>query len=94
MFIESQDYPKSTSRFMEGYDMASHHGAMFFFLPFMLHFIMSINEILREKEKKLRQGITVMGMTHFSYWFSWAVTSWIKSSGILQEGEIGRRLNF
>lgn len=46
----------------------------------MLHFIMNINEILREKSKKLREGICVMGMTHYSYWISWILTTIIKST--------------
>ena len=78
--IETQDYPKITSRFFKDIDLASQSGSLFFFLPYMLHFIMNINEILREKSKKLREGICVMGMTHYSYWISWGLTTVIKST--------------
>jgi hypothetical protein len=46
----------------------------------MVHFIITINEILREKGKKLRLGISTMGMTHTSYWISWFITSIIVTS--------------
>jgi hypothetical protein len=60
--------------------MASQSGSLFFFIPFMLHFIMNINEILREKSKKLREGISVMGMTHYAYWISWMITTIVITS--------------
>ena len=63
------------SRFARGYDVSTGGGAFYFFIPIMIHFILTINEILREKEKKLRLGITVMGMTHSAYWLSWFCTS-------------------
>ena len=34
----------------------------------MILFIFTINEILTEKNKKLRLGISVMGMSHSAYW--------------------------
>ena len=58
-------------------NVSSSQGAFYYFVPLMLCFIMTINEILREKEKKLRLGITVMGMTHTSYWVSWLCTSFL-----------------
>jgi len=36
---------------------------------------MTVNEILREKEKRLRMGMSVMGMTHYAYWSSWFINS-------------------
>ena len=32
-------------------------------------------DIIREKDKKLRQGLAVMGMSHRAYWTSWFITS-------------------
>jgi hypothetical protein len=52
--VNSQDYPKVPTRFAEGYNVFSGTGAFYLFIPIMISFILLINEILREKEKKLR----------------------------------------
>jgi len=35
-------------------DVVTGHGAFYFFIPIMINFIVTINEILREKQKRLR----------------------------------------
>lgn len=35
---------------------------------------MTVLEIVREKHKRLRQGLAVMGLTPFAYWTSWMLT--------------------
>lgn len=60
---------------MNGYDVTFTGGAFFFFIPYMLLYLVTVNEILKEKEKKLRQGVNVMGLTNTSYWVSWVLTS-------------------
>ncbi|EAR96275.2 transporter family ABC domain protein (macronuclear) [Tetrahymena thermophila SB210] len=72
MQVVAQDYPKIPTRFTQGYDVFAGNGAFYLFVPIMVTFILLINEILREKEKRLRQGLTTMGLTHFSY-----ITSWV-----------------
>lgn len=37
-------------------DVVTGHGAFYFFIPIMINFIVTINEILREKQKRLRSG--------------------------------------
>ena len=66
-----------TSRFMKNVDITSTNGTFFFFIPFMLIFLVTNNEILSEKEKKLRQGVNVMGMSHNAYWTSWLLTEFV-----------------
>ncbi|EGR27398.1 hypothetical protein IMG5_196680, partial [Ichthyophthirius multifiliis] len=85
----AQDFPFAYNRFTTGYDVVTTNGAFYFFIPIMINFIILINEILREKQKKLRhgnffffyilfkKGIMVMGMSHFSYWLSWNITGGI-----------------
>lgn len=46
-----------TNRFIQGYDATTGAGAFYYFIPIMIYFIITVNEILYEKEKKLRQGI-------------------------------------
>jgi len=40
----------------------------------MIQFILLLNDMLKEKVKRLRNGLTVMGMTHRAYWISWFIT--------------------
>ena len=63
-----------TARYMRNVEITSTNGTFFFFIPFMLIFLITNNEILSEKEKKLRQGVNVMGMSHSAYWTSWLLT--------------------
>lgn len=56
MEVMQQKYPTFPSRFTEGIDLATNQGAFYFFVPIMINFILSINEMLREKSKKLRLG--------------------------------------
>lgn len=73
--VYTQDYPRIPNRFIEGIDVAGNYGAFYFFAPFLLLFLLTINELLQEKGKKLRQGLVVMGLSHFTYWLSWILTT-------------------
>lgn len=75
MKAEYQDYPKVPTRLEQGLDIFSQYGSFYFLLPIMLLYVLTINDILKEKQKKLRQGICVMGVTHYIYWLSWFITS-------------------
>eukprot|EP00357_Protocruzia_adherens_P001361 CAMPEP_0115019368 /NCGR_PEP_ID=MMETSP0216-20121206/29400_1 /TAXON_ID=223996 /ORGANISM="Protocruzia adherens, Strain Boccale" /LENGTH=942 /DNA_ID=CAMNT_0002390821 /DNA_START=13 /DNA_END=2841 /DNA_ORIENTATION=- len=68
-------FPQVPSRFLQGYDVLSSSGAFYFFLPTMVLFVITLTEMVREKEMRLRQGLTVMGMTQTAYWLSWACTA-------------------
>lgn len=43
-------------------------------LPLLLIFLRYIYSILSEKEKKIREGMKMMGMTNFSFYSSWVIT--------------------
>lgn len=77
LIVSQQEFPKIPNRFMQGIDVAGNYGAFYFFAPYLLNFLVLINELLQEKGKKLRQGATVMGLTHTAYWVSWALTAQI-----------------
>jgi len=49
-------------------------GAFYFALCPLITFVIFLTEIVREKEKYLRQGLAVVGMSHSSFWISWAIT--------------------
>ena len=46
-------------------------GSYFFILTPLLTFTIFLNELVREKELRLRQGLSVVGVSHSVYWISW-----------------------
>ena len=63
------------SRFLEGYDVVAVTGGFYFYLPPMITFVVLLTEIVREKEKKLRLGLSLMGMSNTAFWLSWSATA-------------------
>ena len=51
-------------------------GGMNFFtvLPLLLLFLRFIYKVIEEKEKKIREGMKMMGMTNSSFYLSWITT--------------------
>jgi len=43
-------------------------------LPLLLIFLRFVYRILQEKEKKIREGMKMMGMNNGSFYASWIVT--------------------
>jgi len=74
MEIKIQDFPKLALRFWSGMDMVAIMGAFLFLIPYLILFIGTSMEIAREKHKKLRQGLAVMGMSTSAYYMSWLLT--------------------
>lgn len=46
----------------------------FLVLPLILPFLRMIYRLLYEKEKKIREGMKMMGMTNASFYTSWSIT--------------------
>ncbi len=38
-------------------------------------FIVFIGELVREKEQRLRHGLSAVGVSHGVYWLSWSLSS-------------------
>jgi len=43
-------------------------------LPFIVPFMRNVYRLLFEKEKKIREGMKMMGMTNTSFYSSWVIT--------------------
>lgn len=73
IFFEAviQSYPLPENRFLKGYDAVSMTGPLYFFIPPMFVFGLLISEIVKEKEEKLRNGLSVIGVSATAFWFSW-----------------------
>ena len=67
-----QEYPHVRSRFLEGYDVVAMTGGFYFYIPPMIVFVVLLTEIVREKEKFLRIGMSLIGMSNTAFWLSWA----------------------
>ena len=39
----------------------------------LLTFLVILQELAKEKELKLRQGLNVVGVSHNAYWLSWLI---------------------
>ena len=79
MTILTQDYPHTQTRFLQGYDAISALGSFYFFIAPMITFIVVLEELVAEKEKRLRQGLGVVGVSASEYWISWVILSFIWS---------------
>ncbi len=64
-------YPIVSSRMIQGMNVIASTGSYFFILTPLLTFTIFLNELVREKELRLRQGLSVVGVSHSVYWISW-----------------------
>ena len=67
----AQDYPKVQSRMLIDFDTSSSQGSFWFFIPVMVSFLNFNTEIIAEKERKLRQGLMLFGVSSGAYWLAW-----------------------
>ena len=71
--VLTQTYPQTEFRFFQGFDIVDQEGGIYFFIAPIIAFIVLLNEITTEKEKRLRQGLAVVGVSHFTYWLHWVI---------------------
>ncbi len=50
-------------------------GAFWFYCPPMFTFMILVNQIVSEKENKLRMGMRIMGLKDSMFWLSWFLTA-------------------
>jgi hypothetical protein len=67
-------YPILADRIIKDMNLVSQLGGYFFVLGPLLSFTIFLNEVVREKELKLRQGLQVVGVNHTVYWLSWIIS--------------------
>ena len=66
-----QNVPETQNRFFNDFDTASENGTIWFFIPIMVSFLIFNSSILKEKEKRLRQGMAIFGVNSLAYLSSW-----------------------
>ena len=69
--------PSPLDRVFDHAELTGEIGAYYFTLGPLLTFMVCLQEISRDKEYKLRQGLNVVGVTHFVYWINWIIVGTI-----------------
>ena len=67
-------FPLTTARVFNNADISSLVGTFYVSLGPIVTFVVVLTEVVREKELKLRQGLSVVGLSHLSYWLHWIIT--------------------
>lgn len=73
-------YPLVSSRMIQGLNLVSGVGSYFFVLTPLLTFTIFLGEVVRDKELRLRQGLSVVGVKHGVYWLSWFIVGIVFSA--------------
>lgn len=74
---EIQPFPMRKSRFGEGYNAVAIEGAFYFMIPSTIIFVNIVSELVREKDSKLRHGLSVIGVSQVAFWLSWGLVALI-----------------
>ncbi|KAM9955341.1 hypothetical protein ACTFIW_002991 [Dictyostelium discoideum] len=56
-------------------NVVSLFGGLFYYCAIMISFIFLLYKVAFEKEKNLKQGMVMMGLSRSMYWLSWVITS-------------------
>ena len=87
------DYPGPLDRLFKNLELTSTCGSYYFVLGPLLTFLVILQELAKEKELKLRQGLNVVGVSHSSYWLSWlliaTVMNIIQTLVLIVAGHVG-----
>lgn len=73
--IQTQAFPTTSSRLSNNANAVSLMGVFYLFFPPMMLFTITINEIVKEKESKLKSYVNLYGLSLNGYWFSWIINS-------------------
>jgi hypothetical protein len=68
--IGLRDFPSRNSRFLSGLNVAAQYGSFFFLIPYLILLVLEVSTLLKEKEDKLRVGLSTVGVTPWQFYFS------------------------
>ncbi|KAH1254766.1 ABC transporter A family member 2 [Glycine max] len=68
VFLREFAHPSTTP-----FSVVASIGPAFFLVIAIFNFVLQIRSLVTEKELKLRQAMTMMGLYDFAYWFSWLI---------------------
>ena len=67
------DYPEPKDRDFQGFDIMTMQGPYYFVLGPLLMFMFVVQQLASEKANRLRNGLTVVGVSHSAYLLSWFI---------------------
>ncbi|EAR94681.1 transporter family ABC domain protein (macronuclear) [Tetrahymena thermophila SB210] len=73
--ITNQSYAFPSSRFYDGFNIINQMGAFYYFLMPMYLFVQIQGDIVMEKQRRLRAGLNIQGVSHTAFYLSWFLTS-------------------
>jgi hypothetical protein len=71
------DFPSQTSRFLKGVSVVGQYGSFFIMIPFLALLVMEGGRLLVQKEKRLRIGLNIVGVTHFEFYFAEIISYYV-----------------
>ena len=78
--ITYSNYPRTEHRYFAETSMVNNVGAPFFFLIPMTLYIITLIDIVREKQYQLRKSLIIIGLTNTAFWSSWLILALMMSS--------------
>ena len=80
--VEYSNFPRTEHRYFGETNMVNNFGAPFFFLIPITLYILTLIDVVKEKQTKLRKSLLIIGMTNLSFWTSWLLIAIILSIGL------------
>jgi hypothetical protein len=71
------NFPGPVDRIYKNMDVMNIFGSYYFVLGPILTFMLLLQEVAKEKENRLRQGLNVVGVSHTVYWCHWVIVGTI-----------------
>lgn len=75
--ITFADFPSRTSRFVNGISIMAQYGSFFIMIPYLALLVMEGGRLLVQKEKRLRIGLNIVGVSHLQFYFAEILTYYI-----------------
>ena len=80
--LEYSNYPRTEHRFFAETSVVNNFGAPFFFLIPITLFILTLIDVVKEKQLKLRKSLLIIGLTNKAFWTSWLLVALLFSAFI------------
>lgn len=80
--VDYSTYPQTEHRFFGETSVVNNFGAPFFFLIPLTLFILTLIDVVKEKQYKLRKSLLIIGLTNKAFWSSWFFVAFLFSVSI------------
>ena len=81
--IEYANYPRTEHRYFAGTSIVNNFGGPFFFLIPITLYILTLIDVVKEKQLKLRKSLLIIGLTNKAFWSSWLLVALLYSISII-----------